>query len=196
MTKAVIAHDDSAAADSLTPVWFQAPGETDAEFAMFQEFLLMGGARTLGAAYAKWCEQHNLKRAAYTPTEFREVAQRHRWDERASAWDTHNFSVMRARHVDKLNQALDILFEGLPDAAKCLVAAVRAPSGKKVDRSKLLAAGMILDRCGIASRGATYTAPSAINASATSRGPRELVVRIENASDDDLHALAGWDNDD
>jgi hypothetical protein len=191
-TKATV--EQRAAADDLMPVWFQAAGETDAEFAMFQEYLLMGGARTMGAAYAKWCEQRGRKAASYTPTEFREVAARNRWDERVSAWDTHNFSVMRARHVEQINQAIDVLFAGAVDAAKCLVAAVRAPAGKKVDRAKLLAAGMILDRCGIASRGSSYQAPVAINASDTATGAREIVVRLEGASKDDLKELAGWDD--
>lgn len=186
----------AAGGDDLTPLWAQLGVETDAEFAAFQEFLLLGGARTLSAAFKLYCDRQGRNPVSGIQPAYRDMASRNRWVERASAWDAHAFAVMRARHISKLNQAIDILFEGAVDAAKCLVAAVKAEPNKKVDRTRLLAASMILDRCGIMARGTSYAAPTAINATNGTSNVAEVIVRFENAPRTELERLAGYDDAD
>lgn len=186
--------------DESAPVWLQTSGETDDEYRLFHDYLVAGAMRSVADMY----EAHRMtgafkSKSRNIPEAYRDIVNRNRWVERASAWDNDNFRRMRARHVDQLNKAIDVLFAGSVDAAKTLVAAV-TPGVKgrfegKVDRARLVAACAILDRCGIIARSASYVAPSAINAPPVTGTTQTVTVRFESASKADLVDAAGYDDD-
>ena len=81
--------------------WEQRPGESGPAFAAFRAFRDMGPGRSAVKAYGQSRGQGTGKEGArQTPGRWNAWAKRHRWTERARAFDAH-FEAIRLREADE-----------------------------------------------------------------------------------------------
>lgn len=82
--------------DPSTPVWQRQTGENARWFGRFEAYRLMGPSRSLRGCYQQvWVKERGAKGRkgahppATVPTSWRDASERFRWEERSSAWDSH-----------------------------------------------------------------------------------------------------------
>lgn len=79
------------AATAAVPVWEQRveAGESDARYAWFHCYLMMGPRRSLAGAYDSYLReaQKGTKKHTQAPGSWKEAAKRWNWKERGEAWD-------------------------------------------------------------------------------------------------------------
>lgn len=186
----VSTHNDDS---EVNGAWHQMPGEPDRAYAMFVDFLNVGGGRNISKVY----REHVAKRWVDGKPErmsaaYYEMTIKYQWHERVKAFDNYCYELARARHIAQMNEAIDVLFAGAVPAAKRLVAAI---DDKKTTSVQIMAATAVLNRCGLVERGTSYQAPITINSVQKNKEDKSITVKIEGASKEDLRAMAGFDDD-
>ena len=181
---------------SAQAVWLQMPGETDAHYALFNDYLLIGPSRDLLKVYASHRADGRVKvkkmEFINIDATYRDMVNRFKWRERAVTYDNYVVEQTRLRHIARMNDAIDVLYEGAVPAAQLLVAATK---NARTTNGQITASMSILDRCGVVARGTGYTAPIAINSKAEKAHDIKLVVELRNASKAQLEALADMPDD-
>jgi hypothetical protein len=177
-------------------VWLQQAGESDKKYRLFHDYLLLGPARSLPQIYTIHRERgeintRNKSGFINLDKSYRTMTVEFNWVERAKAFDEWNYQHSRIRHVQLLNEALEVLFNGAKDAATTLV---KATTNAAIVKTQIQASCAVLDRCGIVSRGSGYEAPSAINRVQQAETTTRIVVELRNSTKSELEALASDDD--
>lgn len=177
-------------------IWLQTPGESDNQFMLFQDYLNAGPARDLFATYRKHREDGRVKVKSLDfvnlDSTYRAMVNELRWKERAQAFDNWAYDQARRRHIQKMNDAVDVLFDGAVSAATTLV---KATNDRKVTAQQIMACCAILDRCGIVARGSRYDAPIAVNKRGDAQTTQRVVVEFKNSTKSELEMIADGEDD-